>query len=81
VADGVVAGVELLAELLQLDFFDLDHLIATLPLFEKLDDAASEPLEVIEHDQSLDVSECLLSTRIKVVLWGDDIAKSRSDYA
>ena len=70
--------IKLRTQLAHLDISRLQHLIALLPLFLQLEDSAAESIEILQHDQPLDVRECLfrvLVERVRLFLF----AKCRAD--
>ena len=72
--DSVISLVKLGTQLINLDLARLQKLIALLPLFLKLKDAATEPIEVLQHDQSLDVRQSFFSIlveRVRLLLFAE----------
>lgn len=53
--DRVIPDIQLFSELLQLDVFGLDHIVTTLTFLEQLDDSAAEAIEILKHNEALDV--------------------------
>ena len=63
----IIARVKLGTQLVDFDLARLQKFIALLPLFLQLKDAAAEPVEVLQHDQPLDIRQRFFSILVERV--------------
>jgi len=78
VLHSLVPHVQLLTQLIYFDLLRLQELVALLSLLLELKDAASETIEILQHDQPLDVGERLLRVLVQRLLFLL-VAESRAD--
>ena len=63
----IIARVKLGTQLVDFDLARLQKFIALLPLFLQLEDPAAEPVEVLQHDQPLDIRQSFFSILVERV--------------
>ena len=70
----IISLVKLGTQLVNLDLARLQKFIALLPLFLQLKDPAAEPVEVLQHDQPLDIRQrffSILVERVRFLLFSE----------
>ena len=63
----IISLVKLGTQLIDLDLARLQKFIALLPLFLQLKDPAAKPVEVLQHDQPLDIRQRFFSILVERV--------------
>lgn len=65
--DDLVAGSDLLAQLINLDSLRLKQAVTVLSFLVELHDTTFQAIEVFKHDESVDVGECVFSRLIHLL--------------